>query len=336
MEVYLYQGGKGIVAKSGIGQAVLHQKKALEKVGVRVVTKPEKKTKIIHINTIFPDSLLACMIAKRKGKKVIWYAHSTMEDFKSSFCGSDLFAPLFKRWICFCYSMGDIIITPTAYSRQLLLRYGLKKTIYHLSNGVDTDFFQRDAACGERFRTKYHIGKEEKVVISVGHMIERKGILDFIALAKQMPEIRFLWFGYTDAKFIPAHVKKAMKHAPRNLMFAGYVNQSELRDAYCGADVFAFLSKEETEGIVVLEALACGIPTILRDIPVYDGWLQDGKQVYKVRSVSDGMKKVQEVFAEDHTLLVKNGRKTAESRSLERIGKRLKAIYQISGIKEGK
>lgn len=332
MEVYLYQGGKGIVAKSGIGQAVLHQKKALEKVGIRVAAKPEKGTKIIHINTIFPDSLLVCMIAKRQGKKVIWYAHSTMEDFKASFCGSDLLAPLFKRWICFCYSMGDIIITPTAYSRQLLLRYGLKKTIYHLSNGVDTDFFHRDAVCGERFRAKYHIGKEEKVVISVGHMIERKGILDFIALAKQMPEVRFFWFGHTDSKLIPSHVKTAMKHAPDNLTFAGYVSQNELKDVYCGADVFAFLSKEETEGIVVLEALACGIPTILRDIPVYDGWLQNGKQVYKVRSVSDCMEKVQEIFAKDHTLLVENGRKTAESRSLERVGKRLQTIYRRTGM----
>lgn len=329
MEVYLYQGGKNIVAKSGIGQAIRHQKKALEKAGVHTVSKFGKRTKIMHVNTIFPDSVFAAMRAKRKGIKVIWYAHSTMEDFKASFCGSDFFAPLFKRWICFCYSLGDIIITPTAYSRQLLLRYGLKKKIYSLSNGVDTDFFQPNQLRGASFRKKYHIKEDEKVVISVGHMIERKGILDFIGLAKRMPEVRFLWFGHTDSKLIPAHVKRAISHAPDNLTFAGYVDQSELRDAYCGADAFAFLSREETEGIVVLEALACEIPTVLRDIPVYAGWLRDGKQVYKVQSAEDAKEKLKDIFTKDQTQLIENGRKTAESRGLERIGIRLKRIYHF-------
>ena len=54
-------------------------------------------------------------------------------------------------------------------------------------------------------------------------------------------------------------------------------------DAYCGADAFAFFSYEETEGIVVLEALSCEIPVIVRDIPVYEKWLEDGVQVGKQR-----------------------------------------------------
>ena len=73
----------------------------------------------------------------------------------------------------------------------------------------------------------------------------------------------------------------ALENAPENVEFPGFVDRERLREAYCGADVFAFMSHEETEGIVVLEALACGIPTLLRDIPVYDGWLTHGENVYK-------------------------------------------------------
>ena len=111
------------------------------------------------------------------------------------------------------------------------------------------------------------------MVISAGHTIERKGILDYIALARRMPWVKFIWFGHTPEHLLPRPIRKAVANAPPNLFFAGFVGQEELRDAYCGADVFAFLSLEETEGIVVLEALSCGIPVVLRDIPVYrDGW----------------------------------------------------------------
>ena len=95
-------------------------------------------------------------------------------------------------------------------------------------------------------------------------------------MAKRMPDIIFLWFGGGNNALIPAEIKKAVAEKPENVIFAGFQPSGILRDAYCGADAFAFFSYEETEGIVVLEALSCEIPVIVRDIPVYEGWLTDG------------------------------------------------------------
>lgn len=53
-----------------------------------------------------------------------------MEDFRRSFRGSDRLAPLFRKWITFCYSLGDVVLTPTEYSRRLLESYGLKPPVY--------------------------------------------------------------------------------------------------------------------------------------------------------------------------------------------------------------
>lgn len=86
-------------------------------------------------------------------------------------------------------------MTPTSYSRKLLIKYGIKKPIYPVTNGVDTDFFRADAGEGRCFREKYHISPDQKVVISAGHLIKRKGIFDFITLASQMPDTLFIWFG---------------------------------------------------------------------------------------------------------------------------------------------
>ena len=332
MSVYLYAGGERIVGKSGVGQAIAHQRGALHSVGLLLDERMSGNTQIVHINTVLPDSPLIAVLARARGKKVIYYAHSTMEDFRCSFRGSNLLAPLFKRWIQFCYRRGDVILTPTAYSEEILQNYRLKRPIYHISNGIDTEFFRPSAQRRAAFREKYGLREDEKVVISVGHLMERKGILDYIELARRMPEAKFLWFGYTDPKLIPTPVQQAIDGAPENLTFAGFVDQEHLCDAYCGADAFAFLSHEETEGIVVLEALACEIPILLRDIPVYDGWLVSGKNVYMSDDLDGFQRTLTAMLNGALPSLTQQGREVALSRSLIAVGERLREIYQTEGL----
>ncbi|MCX4370659.1 MAG: glycosyltransferase family 4 protein [Dysosmobacter sp.] len=327
MKIYIYSGGEKLVGRSGVGQAIRHQRECLRRSGVPTTDRWTQDAAAVHVNTILPDSVFAALGAKLRGRKVIWYGHSTMEDFRSSFKGSNALAPLFKRWITFCYSLGDVVLTPTEYSKQLLEGYGLKKPVYSISNGVDTGFFKPNSAARAAFRARYGLGREEKVVVSVGHTIARKGVTEFLDLAERLPDVRFIWFGWTNPKLIPQEIAQAIQHAPANVLFPGYVDREKLREAYQGADVFAFLSHEETEGIVVLEALACGIPTVLRDIPVYGGWLQDGENVYKT-SDNDGFQRIVSDLL-DGTLrdITSAGRAVAESRSLEQVGKCLKEIY---------
>ena len=165
------------------------------------------------------------------------------------------------------------------------------------------------------------------MVVSVGHMIARKGLPEFLELARRMPEAAFLWFGWTNPKLIPQEVVQAIENAPSNVIFPGFVDREELRQAYQGADVFAFLSHEETEGIVVLEALACGVPTVLRDIPVYGGWLEHGENVYKSSNNDEFQRIVSGLLDKSLPDLTAAGRAVAQARSLEQVGKRLRAIY---------
>ena len=269
MRVQLYGGSLALVRKSGVGKAVEHQRAMLERCGVTVTDHSDAR--IVHCNTVFPDAWLSAHWARLRGRKVVYYGHSTMEDFRNSFRGSNRLAPLFRWWITRCYNSGSIVITPTEYARRLLLSYGVRVPVYVLSNGVDTSFFCPSQERRKAFRKKYDLSDTDRAVLSVGHMIARKGLAEFVELARSMPETRFFWFGYTAPEMIPAYIRRAVETAPPNVVFPGFVSPEELRDAYCGCDVFAFLSREETEGIVVLEALACGVPTVLRDIPVYEG-----------------------------------------------------------------
>ena len=327
MKVCLYGGALKLVEKSGVGHAVLHQREMLESVGIETTGRDTPDSAVIHLNTVFPDSLLKAVAARLEGKKVIYYGHSTMEDFRHSFHGSDAFAPLFKKWIRLCYSRGDVIITPTEYSRRLLLSYGIQRPIVPLSNGIETDRFRFSERRRERFRRKYRLAEGEKAVLSVGHYIERKGILDFISMARANPARRFFWFGYTNLKLVPGVVRRAVEHAPENLTFPGYVESEELCDAYCGCDLFQFMSYEETEGIVVLEALSCEIPVVIRDIPVYDGWLTDRKNVYKARNGEEFQRAMDGILSGAWPDLRKAGRKVAEQRDVRRSGEKLLSLY---------
>ena len=96
---------------------------------------------------------------------------------------------------------------------------------------------------------------------------------------------------------MPRDVKHAIRNRPANVRFPGYISQQELKEAYCGADAFAFFSYEETEGIVVLEALSCEVPVVVRDIPVYAGWLQDGIHVYKALHDEDFRQRLNQIFS---------------------------------------
>ena len=129
MKILLYTEFEKQIGKSGLGKAIQHQIRALEDNDIEYTLDPKDDYDIVHINFYGPKSYMMAKTAKKKGKKVVYHAHSTEEDFKNSFLFSNQLAPLFKWWICKCYRLGDHIITPTPYSKKILENYGLKNII---------------------------------------------------------------------------------------------------------------------------------------------------------------------------------------------------------------
>ena len=72
MKTYIYRGGFPIVEKSGVGKAIEHQEKMLNAVEAPRAARWKEAT-VVHMNTVFPDSVIAAFIAKMQKKKVIYY-----------------------------------------------------------------------------------------------------------------------------------------------------------------------------------------------------------------------------------------------------------------------
>jgi len=326
MKVLLFSEGMNLIKISGLGRAIMHQQKALKMNGIEYTLDPKDDYDVVHINTLGPKSKALAKKARKKGKRVIYHAHSTEEDFRNSFIGSNLVAGLFRRWICSCYKQGDVIATPTEYSKRLIKAYGIKNPIYSVSNGIDLEMYTPKEGDREAFRKKFGLSDTDKVVISVGLYIERKGILDFVEMAKEMPDYKFIWFGKTPLWSVPHKIRKAVKTKLPNLTFAGYVQPDELKQAYVGCDVYIFPTFEETEGIVLLEALATGADVIVRDIPVFD-WLKKNEDCYMAADKADFMKKIRQLESGELSSLSENGRKAVEGMDLKKVGERLIRFY---------
>ncbi len=330
MKVLLYTEGLKTIGKSGLGKAIKHQMTALENEHIEYTLDPKDDDyDILHINTYFPKSYRIAKRAKKKGKKIVYHAHSTEEDYKNGFILAKQTSKLFKKWLIKCYSLGDVIVTPTLYSKKLLQGYkGLEnKKIYDISNGIEIDFFKKDKKLGEKFRKDYGFTKDDKIVMGIGLYIERKGIVDFVELAKRLPEYKFIWFGYSPLAAATKPVRKAVNTKLDNLFFPGYVERDVIKGAMSGADLYIFPTFEETEGIPIIEACACKQNAIVRDIPIFDGWLEDGKNVYKAKDVDEFEKKIKMFFDGELPSVVDEAYKVAVERDLKTVGKKLKQVY---------
>ncbi len=330
-KVKIYPKNIKLIEKSGIGRAIKHQHVALRLNNIDISI--ESDFDIVHVNTYTIGSLLFAKKCKRKKKKVIIYAHSTEEDFRNSFIFSNALSSFLKQWLILVYNQADLIITPTPYSKKLLVSYGIKPEIIPLSNGIDTNKFCYDKMKEDVFRATYGFQKDDKIVMSVGLHIKRKGIFDFIEIAKQLPDYQFVWCGYTNPNILPKDTKEALKTKLPNLHFVGYIE--DMVSAYCAADLFFMPSYEETEGIVVLEALSMRLPIVLRDIEVYKPWLTNGDSCYMGKNNDEFKTLIETILHEGAPVdMLEKAHRVAEDRDIHKIGLRLKEIYsKLLGIK---
>ncbi len=329
MKILLYTEKQDKIGKSGLGKAITHQMKALEYEGISYTLNPNEDYDILHINTYFPKSYFLAKKAKKMGKKIVYHAHSTEEDYKNGFILAKQTSKLFKKWLIKCYSLGDVLITPTLYSKKLLSSYkGLEnKKIYDISNGIELSEFKKEKS-KSNIRKEYGFTKEDKVIFGIGLYIERKGIVDFVELAKRMPEYKFIWFGYSPLVAATKPVKKAVKTKLDNLTFAGYVSSKKIKEAMNEFDLFIFPTFEETEGIPIVEACACKCNAIIRDIPIFDGWLKNNVNVHKAKDIDDFEKKIKLFFNGKLKDVTEEAYKVSQERDLKIIGKKLKEVYE--------
>ncbi len=329
MKVLLYSQDYKKLGHGGIGRAQRHQSEALSRAGISYTYDPDDSYDIAHLNTIWSKSERVAKRCKKKGIPLIVHGHSTHEDWRESFRCWKLIEPYFDKQLDKMYSLADLIITPTPYSKKLIEGYKLGPEVIDISNGIDPDEYLVSESDLAAFKEKFKIEDGEKFVMGVGFPFIRKGLDDFFEVARRFPKIKFIWFGHLPSIAQSHPIREAIRKKPDNVIMPGYIEGKLIKASYHLTSCMFFPSREETEGIVTLEALASKTPLLLRDIGVYDPWLKDGVNCHKGKNVDEFVALLSSLLenGEKEEILL-SGYKVAEERNLDAIGAKLKAVYE--------
>lgn len=236
-----------------------------------VVINDSKPADIIHCHTILPEYLIKMI--RNKGTNVA-YVHFLPDTLDGSIRLPKIAFEIFKKYVTDFYKTADhlIVVNPTFMND--LVQYGIdREKIHYIPNYVSKDeFYQEDQRT--IFQTKEHYGikKDAFVVLGVGQVQTRKGVKDFIEVAKSLPDITFVWAGgFSFGKMTDGYeeLNKLYHHPPSNVHFLGIIPREKMNDIYNIADILFMPSYNELFPMSILEAVNSCKPLLLRDLDLY-------------------------------------------------------------------
>ncbi len=158
----------------------------------------------------------------------------------------------------------DAVIVPSLAMLEILQNYGIKRPVEVIATGIDQQLFT--PGNGKSFRQKHNIDPARPVLVHIGRVAHEKNI-DFLlhmldVLRHSIPDVLLIIAGEGPAE---NHLRQLVTRLNliHHVLFVGYLERStELLDCYRAGNVFVFGSRTETQGLVLLEAMAQAIPVV--------------------------------------------------------------------------
>jgi 1,2-diacylglycerol 3-alpha-glucosyltransferase len=222
---------------------------------------------LVHVQTPFVAHHTGLRLSRRLGLRRVETYHTFFEEYLQ------YYAPVVpKRWLRFaarrlsswqCNRM-DAVIVPSEAMLAHLRGYGVNTPGTIIPTGIRLEDF--DGCDRQSFRRVYGIAPDRRVMLFVGRVAFEKNVEFLLHVAKRVLE------KIPDALLVIAGEGPAERSSHRrarelgvgdHVMFVGYLSREDaLMECYRAADVFVFASRTETQGLVLLEAMALGVPVV--------------------------------------------------------------------------
>ena len=289
---------------------------------------------IIHVQSLFPISRYGRAMAKKYKLPVIMTYHTLIEEYAHYV---PFFQDITKKMIIglskrFANTM-DHVVTPSEPMKDVLENYGITAPISVIPTGIRID--EIPDVPSSAVRKKYLIAPNKKILFYGGRIAKEKNLdllfKSFIALRKKMPDVHLIVAGDGPAK--QYYLDLADKLNLRDhITFLGFMERKNIYWLFAGADLFAFPSMTDTQGIVILEAFAGRTPVVAVNKLGPSKIINDGKNGYLTKNdVTDFSEKIYKILKNPklRESMAENARKRAEQFTAEKMAERMLDLYKL-------
>lgn len=246
-----------------------------------------KDLDVVHAHTPFSIGLLGYYYAFIKKVPFIHTYHTLYPEYiKSYILKGRLITPGMVAKLSAVFSNRcDLTIAPSIKIKKLLEGYGVTKPIDVLATGVNVKDYSTKVK-NNNFRKQYGLKENDKLLIFVGRLGKEKNI-DFLISAlpliqKKIKNAKLVIVG--DGPHRGNLQKQAIKLKIKDsVIFTGYYKKPEVVKAYQASDIFAFASLTDTQGMVVAEAAAAGLPIVAVKDDAFGEFLRQGENGFFTR-----------------------------------------------------
>ena len=260
----------------GVGSAYLELMKLLKEDGKDefdiLLNDKIKNSDIIHAHTVEPRNYLKLKKAK---VPTVAYVHFLPDTLDGSIKLPKPIFKIFKKYVISFYKSADHLVVVNPIFKKDMVKAGLDENkITYIPNFVSKEkFYKKDEKDILKIRKKYELDKNDFVVLGAGQVQNRKGVLDFVDVAKKLPDIKFIWAGgFSFGAITDGHkeLQKVMDNPPKNVKFLGIIPRDEMNDLFNASDLLFVPSYNELFPMTILEACSTDTPLLLRNLELYE------------------------------------------------------------------
>lgn len=296
---------------------------------------------IIHSHGIATTGLAAISSSQKLGIPAMATFHTIVPNASHYITGNQQLQGVVHniawKYLAWYYSHYRKVIAPSNFAKNLLEERGVKNVIVQPS-GINFDRYN-DALNKDdmEIRKNFKIRKDELVVIFVGRIALEKNIEEIIesttTLLNTVPKAKIVVVGKGPAL---EHYKQLVngKGLEQHFIFTGYLEDDLLVKVYSMADAFVFPSKFDTQGLAVVEALAAGVPAVVKANSAVAEYIEDGKNGVIYNNNFDLVEKIAHVIKNKKEISI-NANSSARNFDIRKTTDELLKVYEML-VKEEK
>lgn len=270
MKIHVISETPFIMKATGVHTAFLdHVELLRSRNDIEVVVNGEGEGDLFHGHTYGLYNIWKGI--KYSGRRV-FTVHVIPDSIKGSLPLWKLFMPFVRLGLKIVYSYADVCIAISPMVEKAIIETGAKTKIVRINNPVHTEFWKRTEENRKTGRRILGVSEKEFIVLGVGQLTGRKGVDDFLDVAEALPYIKFVWAGGRPFGGLSEGIKRInerFRNASENVISTGNVDLEKMPAIYAAADLMLFPSYQENCPLAPIEAAACGMPVIFRDIEEY-------------------------------------------------------------------